>query len=94
MKLTLIVRVFLVSAALGDLRHLVKTWWARILQKQPLIGASLPPRSLKINMVTRLQHVASRRPREQIYLCNWFVKLVRPGRELPNNEVQCRVPMK
>jgi hypothetical protein len=33
-------------------------------------------------------------PKERIYLCNWYVKLVKPGKEIPNNEVQCHVPMK
>ncbi|CAI8051265.1 39S ribosomal protein L23, mitochondrial [Geodia barretti] len=32
-------------------------------------------------------------PRQRIYLCNWYVKLVKPGNELPNNHVQCHVPM-
>ena len=34
------------------------------------------------------------RPKERIYLCNWYVKLVKPGKEIPNNQVQCHVPMK
>jgi hypothetical protein len=33
-------------------------------------------------------------PKERIYLCNWYVKLVKPGKEIPTNEVQCHVPMK
>lgn len=33
-------------------------------------------------------------PRQRIYLCNWYVKLVKPGKELPDNHVQCHVPMK
>ena len=33
-------------------------------------------------------------PQERLYLCNWYVKLVRPGKELPKNQVQCHVPMK
>ena len=32
-------------------------------------------------------------PRQRIYLCNWYVELVKPGNELPNNHVQCHVPM-
>ncbi len=34
------------------------------------------------------------RTRHKIYLCNWFVKLVKPGTELLPNQVQCHVPMK
>lgn len=46
-------------------------------------------------MATRLRHVVKRRRTpEQVYLCNWFVKLVRPGKEQPNDQVQCHVPMK
>ena len=30
----------------------------------------------------------------KIYLCNWFVKIVKPGKEQPNDQVQCHVPMK
>ena len=33
-------------------------------------------------------------PKERIFLCNWYVKLVKPGKEIPNNQVQCHVPMK
>ena len=33
-------------------------------------------------------------PKERIYLCNWYVKLVKPGKEIPSNQVQCHVPMK
>lgn len=33
-------------------------------------------------------------PRQRMYLCNWYVKLVKPGKELPDNHVQCHVPMK
>ncbi len=33
-------------------------------------------------------------PRQRIYLCNWFVKLVKPGKEIPSDQVQCHVPMK
>ncbi|RMX41918.1 hypothetical protein pdam_00006635 [Pocillopora damicornis] len=40
------------------------------------------------------RHVV-RHPRLQarIFLCNWYMKLVRPGRELPENTVQFHVPM-
>lgn len=34
------------------------------------------------------------RPKQQVYLCNWFVKLVKPGKEIPNDQVQAHVPMK
>ena len=34
------------------------------------------------------------RPKERLYLCNWYVKLVKPGKEIPSNQVQCHVPMK
>ena len=33
-------------------------------------------------------------PKKRIYLCNWYVKLVKPGKEIPSNQVQCHVPMK
>jgi len=33
-------------------------------------------------------------PKEMIYLCNWYVKLVRPGKEIPQDQFQCIVPMK
>lgn len=33
-------------------------------------------------------------PRQRILLCNWYVKLVKPGKELPSNHFQCHVPMK
>ncbi|CAH3014933.1 unnamed protein product [Porites evermanni] len=29
----------------------------------------------------------------RIFLCNWYMKIVRPGRELPDNTVQFHVPM-
>ncbi len=44
--------------------------------------------------LTRIIAARSPRPRERIYLCNWFVKLVKPGKELPADQVQCHVPMK
>lgn len=31
---------------------------------------------------------------ERIYLCNWYVYLVKPGKELPDNQVQCHVPIR
>ncbi len=33
-------------------------------------------------------------PKEMIYLCNWYVKLVRPGKEIPDDQFQCVVPLK
>ena len=33
-------------------------------------------------------------PRQRILLCNWYVKLVKPGKDLPSNHFQCHVPMK
>lgn len=40
------------------------------------------------------RHVV-RHPRLQarIFLCNWYMKVVRPGRDLPENTVQFHVPM-
>ncbi|KAJ7330197.1 54S ribosomal protein L23, mitochondrial [Desmophyllum pertusum] len=40
------------------------------------------------------RHVV-RNPRLQarIFLCNWYMKVVRPGKELPDNVVQFHVPM-
>ncbi|XP_068710388.1 large ribosomal subunit protein uL23m-like isoform X2 [Montipora capricornis] len=40
------------------------------------------------------RHVV-KRPQLQarIFLCNWYVKIVRPGREIPDNTVQFHVPM-
>jgi len=32
--------------------------------------------------------------RERIQLCNWYVTLVRPGKELPDDQFQCIVPLK
>lgn len=29
----------------------------------------------------------------RIFLCNWYMKIVRPGREIPENTVQFHVPM-
>jgi len=36
-----------------------------------------------------------RNPRLQarIFLCNWYMKVVRPGKEQPDNVVQLHVPM-
>ena len=31
--------------------------------------------------------------RETIHLCNWYVTLVRPSKELPEDQFQCKVPM-
>ena len=32
--------------------------------------------------------------RERIHLCNWYVTLVRPGKELCDDQFQCIVPIK
>ena len=32
--------------------------------------------------------------RERINLCEWYIKLVRPGKEIPDDQFQCIVPMK
>lgn len=60
-------------------------WGARLCCKSrghlSMAGASAVGRSV-------------RRHQRKIFLCEWYVKLVRPGRELPDNLVQCHVPMK
>ena len=33
-------------------------------------------------------------PKEMIYLCNWYVKLMKPGKEIPKDQFQCVVPLK
>jgi len=43
-------------------------------------------------LAARLRFTAS--PRHRIYLCNWFVKIVKPGKEQPKDQVQCHVPIK
>ncbi|XP_019860599.1 PREDICTED: 39S ribosomal protein L23, mitochondrial-like [Amphimedon queenslandica] len=44
--------------------------------------------------VRKLAVLRQNKPAPKIYLCDWFVKLVKPGRELPKDHVQCHVPMK
>lgn len=51
-------------------------------------------RYIEMAVPGRMTAAAFAFPRQRIYLCNWYVKLVKPGKELPDNHVQCHVPMK
>ena len=56
---------------------------------------SLGPRSLwYYHFKMAYRHVV-KKPQLQarIFLCNWYMKIVRPGREIPENTVQFHVPM-
>ena len=56
---------------------------------------SLGPRSLwYCHFKMAYRHVV-KKPQLQarIFLCNWYMKIVRPGREIPENTVQFHVPM-
>ena len=55
----------------------------------------IEPRSLiQIPFKMAYRHVVKKPTLQaRIFLCNWYMKIVRPGRELPDNTVQFHVPM-
>lgn len=67
----------------GQLRISLRILWPLTSRGQEQMAAS-----------GRMAAAAFAFPRQRIYLCNWYVKLVKPGKELPDNHVQCHVPMK
>ena len=47
----------------------------------------------KSNMAYSRNLVRNPRLQARIFLPNWFVKIVRPGKDLPENQVQMHVSM-
>ena len=62
------------------------------LAKTTPLKAGLP-RGMASKRFLRIKKFLNSSP-ERIYLCNWYVYLVKPGKELPGNQVQCHVPMR
>lgn len=78
-----------------DLGTIVKM--ERALPSPPscaLLPNSSPGLFLNRSFKMAYRHVV-RNPRLQarIFLCNWYMKVVRPGKEQPDNVVQLHVPM-
>ena len=48
---------------------------------------------VRLRAFKRAHLLAKKIPKQEIYLCNWYVKLVRPGKPIPEDQVQCHVPL-